>query len=425
VDGRLVVYKGSEATSPSARSSNLGSIISVLSYYNLKGMGLNTVVVVTATGLLHLFDFNCEKEGTDGNDVRPLITLSIPFGATCALVVPHCGSMGPALFIGTAEGSVVAISINNPSIPHSSSPTHTHRTSGTTTLKEDTTKWMDGCDIDVVGSWTVEGKVSSLAVASSSLSDDSAVLVGLEIGNVVVIDFSSGRGSTITNTKTSTARGGTSGTAGTTSNHQVISVGQASVSIAGGFKDFSFCVGTLSGILHVYTIDKGTTPVKLWENRINEALFAVERCDIFETGDSHVVTCAWNGRTHITDVNTGSSVSFNPRHNVGGFAAGRFALQPKSNDFCLFYLTFDGRIRVYTDLKEHLVSSLQPLPSLLSNLSPAAVSMLSAALKSSVLTAADNDELLSFARDVAFFKRLLLQYRNELKALGNSNSSPL
>ncbi|RDD44948.1 Integrin-alpha FG-GAP repeat-containing protein 2 [Trichoplax sp. H2] len=102
----------------------------------------------------------------------------------------------------------------------------------------------------------------------------------------------------------------------------------------------------------------------IWSGQVTHQLFALNKLDLMDGGYDCVVLTAWDGVTYFND-GKGDMVRFNYGDNIIAFVCGKYAVTPGQNVRCLVYVTFNGYIDLYYNVKlptRKLQSLLDKLP---------------------------------------------------------------
>jgi len=95
----------------------------------------------------------------------------------------------------------------------------------------------------------------------------------------------------------------------------------------------------------------------LFEEDLDRQIFALKSLDINQNGAPDVVSCTWDGLTCMYDLQS-NVVRYQFDGRVQGFHAGKYTHKPGLTSTCFVYVTFAGKISVFTDVAE----SIQSIP---------------------------------------------------------------
>ncbi|KAF6031016.1 ITFG2 [Bugula neritina] len=100
----------------------------------------------------------------------------------------------------------------------------------------------------------------------------------------------------------------------------------------------------------------------IYENSVDHQLFGLTKLDITGDGLEEAIVCSWDGETYIFNANK-QIAKFQFDERTAAFIAGHYSVS-SSNEPCLVYVTFSGRIYIYHNVMlahVHTVSLIQEI----------------------------------------------------------------
>lgn len=88
----------------------------------------------------------------------------------------------------------------------------------------------------------------------------------------------------------------------------------------------------------------------VWSLDLEEEIIGVYVKELSNSKEQELCVCTWDGMTHIIDFYK-NDVRFNFRDRICSFIIGEYSLEDQKKNLCIFYVTFNDKIVMYTDVK--------------------------------------------------------------------------
>jgi KICSTOR complex protein ITFG2 len=327
IKGDVGIFKYSDLERPWREAHELGTI-TALTIGDVQHQKKNSLLCITAEGMLHIFDIlqsNYEEDSIKksrrekASRVYPSLSLRIPVNSVRVLVADIDEDGENEIIIGRTDRVL-----------------HAFRLDSKKELQE-------------LQRWQLPGQIGTLSMGTVQVGQvQRRSLVIAQPGSDLIY---------LTDNREIRARNNSG-----FRNRELSPLGVSTEIVCDVGKKKRIGYITLDGSLRMEECDGQS----LWEIQIDHQLFSLYKCSLMATvqhtndgaiGTEQLVLCAWDGTTYIVNENK-DMLRFQFSDRVCAFMAGNYALHPGKNVPCFFYVTFSDEIYVYCNVNFRSLTNL-------------------------------------------------------------------